>query len=322
MLDGTPEGPSETSTDDTPAGSTAVEKSEGMPAADTTADTGAETATDAPDAAADAPDATPDEPVEGTEGGDSAVGADNGITDADAKLPEDSPANAAAVVSSQVQQSQAPQEGEGSGSANDPVLRFGHVFRKDAYLVFRSMCKLSMPDLANKDAVDSKSHELRSKILSLELQLAILQSAGEVFCSDPLFIDVVIKYLCVALSKNGVSHVPTVFELSLGIFLVLLSKFKRHLKMQIEVFFKEILLSMLEISTSSFQHKWLVMVCLTKICSDTQTIFDLYLNYDCDEYLNNIFERLIDDVLCAAKACVLMCVAWVSCVDTSDFTAV
>lgn len=66
--------------------------------------------------------------------------------------------------------------------------------------------------------------------------------------------------------------------------------------MQIEVFFKEILLSMLEISTSSFQHKWLVMVCLTKICSDRQTIFDLYLNYDCDEYLNNIFERLVDDV--------------------------
>jgi brefeldin A-inhibited guanine nucleotide-exchange protein len=176
------------------------------------------------------------------------------------------------------------------------LARFGHVYRKDAFLVFRSMCKLSMKELPNKDVIDAKSHELRSKILSLELQLSILQSAAEVFTSDPLFIDVVIKYLCVALSKNGVSHVPAVFELSLGIFLVLLSKFKRHLKMQIEVFFKEILLSMLEISTSSFQHKWLVMVCLTKVCSDTQTVFDLYLNYDCDEYLNNIFERMINDV--------------------------
>jgi hypothetical protein len=62
------------------------------------------------------------------------------------------------------------------------------------------------------------------------------------------------------------------------------------------VFFKEILFSMLELSTSSFQHKHLVMVCLTKICSDTQTIFDLYLNYDCDEFLNNLFERLVNDV--------------------------
>jgi brefeldin A-inhibited guanine nucleotide-exchange protein len=109
------------------------------------------------------------------------------------------------------------------------------------------------------------------------------------------------RYLCVSLSKNGVSHVPVVFERSLSIFLVLLSKFKKHLKMQIEVFFKEILFSMLELSTSSFQHKHLVMVCLTKICSDKQTIFDLYLNYDCDEFLNNLFERLVNDVSRASQ---------------------
>jgi len=83
------------------------------------------------------------------------------------------------------------------------------------------------------------------------------------------------RYLCVALSKNGVSHVPAVFELSLAIFLVLLTKFKQHLKMQIEVFFKEILLSMLETSLSSFQHKWLVIVCLSKITSNPQMVVDL-----------------------------------------------
>ena len=42
-------------------------------------------------------------------------------------------------------------------------------------------------------------------------------------------------HLCVALSKNGVSSVPEVFELSLSIFLALFSSFKAHLKMQIEV---------------------------------------------------------------------------------------
>lgn len=208
----------------------------------------------------------------------------NGAETANADAPAVTPAAPAAAVE------------DGDVDDATELARFGHVYRKDAFLVFRSMCKLSMKELPNKDVIDAKSHELRSKILSLELQLAILQSAAEVFTSDPLFIDVVIKYLCVALSKNGVSHVPAVFELSLGIFLVLLSKFKKHLKMQIEVFFKEILLSMLEISTSSFQHKWLVMVCLTKVCSDTQTLFDLYLNYDCDEYLNNIFERMVNDV--------------------------
>jgi len=50
-----------------------------------------------------------------------------------------------------------------------------------------------------------------------------------------MFITAIKQYLCVALSKNGVSAVSEVFELSLAIFFVLLSKFKMHLKMQIEV---------------------------------------------------------------------------------------
>ena len=80
-----------------------------------------------------------------------------------------------------------------------------------------------------------RSHELRSKILSLELMLSCLQNAGPVFCSHEMFVTAIKQYLCVALSKNGVSSVPAVFELSLAIFLTLLSSFKTHLKMQIEV---------------------------------------------------------------------------------------
>ena len=57
-----------------------------------------------------------------------------------------------------------------------------------------------------------------------------------------MFINAIKQYLCVALSKNGVSSVPEVFELSLSIFLTLLSNFKTHLKMQIEV-------------CSTFRHK-------------------------------------------------------------------
>lgn len=81
----------------------------------------------------------------------------------------------------------------------------------------------------------SRSHELRSKILSLQLLLSILQNAGPVFRTNEMFINAIKQYLCVALSKNGGSSVPQVFELSLAIFLTLLDNFKQHLKMQIEV---------------------------------------------------------------------------------------
>ncbi|XP_070554844.1 brefeldin A-inhibited guanine nucleotide-exchange protein 1-like isoform X2 [Ptychodera flava] len=172
---------------------------------------------------------------------------------------------------------------------------FSHILQKDAFLVFRSLCKLSMKPLPDGPA-DPKSHELRSKVLSLQLLLSVLQNAGTVFRTNEMFINAIKQYLCVALSKNGVSSVPEVFELSLAIFLTLLSNFKTHLKMQIEVFFKEIFLNILETSSSSFEHKWMVIQALTRICADAQCVVDIYLNYDCDLSLANIFERLIGDL--------------------------
>ncbi|XP_036374500.1 brefeldin A-inhibited guanine nucleotide-exchange protein 1-like isoform X2 [Megalops cyprinoides] len=176
-----------------------------------------------------------------------------------------------------------------------PGAKFSHILQKDAFLVFRSLCKLSMKPLSDGPP-DPKSHELRSKVLSLQLLLSILQNAGTVFRTNEMFINAIKQYLCVALSKNGVSSVPEVFELSLSIFLTLLSNFKTHLKMQIEVFFREIFLYILETSTSSFDHKWMVIQTLTRICADAQSVVDIYVNYDCDLNAANIFERLVNDL--------------------------
>ncbi|XP_053499094.1 brefeldin A-inhibited guanine nucleotide-exchange protein 2 isoform X2 [Ictalurus furcatus] len=175
------------------------------------------------------------------------------------------------------------------------AARFSHILQKDAFLVFRSLCKLSMKPLADGPP-DPKSHELRSKVVSLQLLLSVLQGAGPVFRTHEMFVNAIKQYLCVALSKNGVSSVPEVFELSLAIFLTLLSHFKVHLKMQIEVFFKEIFLTILETSTSSFEHKWMVIQTLTRICADAQCVVDIYVNYDCDLNAANIFERLVNDL--------------------------
>ncbi|CAL1273315.1 unnamed protein product [Larinioides sclopetarius] len=172
---------------------------------------------------------------------------------------------------------------------------FSHILQKDAFLVFRSLCKLSMKPLPEGQP-DPKSHELRSKILSLQLLLSILQNAGPVFRSSEMFINAIKQYLCVALSKNGVSSIPEVFELSLAIFLALLENFKTHLKMQTEVFFKEIFLNILETSNSSFEHKYMVIQALNRICGEAQSIVDIYVNYDADLNSANIFERLVNDI--------------------------
>jgi hypothetical protein len=120
------------------------------------------------------------------------------------------------------------------------------------------------------------------------------------------------QFLCVALSKNAVSSNAEIFEISLAIFLSLVDKFKQHIKVQIEVFFRDIFLSMLDSPTTSFEHKWLIMQALARIChgwdgrsghnyakrvsyfADAQSVVDIYVNYDCDFNASNIFKHLID----------------------------
>uniref|UniRef100_A0A8D3DR86 ARF guanine nucleotide exchange factor 1 n=1 Tax=Scophthalmus maximus TaxID=52904 RepID=A0A8D3DR86_SCOMX len=226
----------------------------------------------------------------GTLGSDSEHVHANGIpgTPISASFTPSLPDDRLSVSSNDTQES-------GAAPGQPPGAKFSHILQKDAFLVFRSLCKLSMKPLSDGPP-DPKSHELRSKVLSLQLLLSILQNAGPIFKTNEMFINAIKQYLCVALSKNGVSSVPEVFELSLSIFLTLLSHFKTHLKMQIEVFFKEIFLYILETSTSSYDHKWMVIQTLTRICADAQSVVDIYVNYDCDLNAANIFERLVNDL--------------------------
>ena len=107
--------------------------------------------------------------------------------------------------------------------------QYANIMQKDCFLVFRSMCKLSMKPLP-EGYPDPKSHELRSKILSLQLLLGILQNGGQALSANDIFISAIKELLCVALSQNGVSPISEVFELSLALFIELLTKYKRSWK--------------------------------------------------------------------------------------------
>ena len=73
-------------------------------------------------------------------------------------------------------------------------------FNSNPSFLFRSLCKLSMKPLP-EGYPDPKSHELRSKILSLHLLLGILQNGGDAFCNNEIFVSAIKSYLCVALSQ-------------------------------------------------------------------------------------------------------------------------
>ena len=144
-------------------------------------------------------------------------------------------------------------------------ILFKTQLHKDAFLIFRALCKLSSKPLDTDNQAPAAANggsglslglggsslqnafmpssslgdplALSSKLLSLELLLAILEQAGPAFrLVDGKFIYAVRQYLAVSLLKNCMSANTSVVFVSLRIFVQLVRKLRSSLKQEIEVF--------------------------------------------------------------------------------------
>lgn len=188
---------------------------------------------------------------------------------------------------------------DGTGAYGTP--EFPSVLHKDAYLLFRALCKLSMKAITDDPSIPSDPVALQSKILSLELLLSILDHAGPTFRTSEKFVYLVRSYLCVSLLKNATSSNTQVVGLSLRIFIAMTAHFKDHLKSEIEVFISNIFLRLLESENSSFDHKILVLEVFYNLCQDPQTLVEIFLNYDCDLGATSMFKRIVNALAKVAK---------------------
>jgi brefeldin A-inhibited guanine nucleotide-exchange protein len=152
---------------------------------------------------------------------------------------------------------------------------------------------------------------MRSKLLSLHLILTIMMQHIDVFTSEDVFFSFtapdaaghrsnpfileVKQYLCPSIGRNAFSVVPQVFDTTHEILWRVVQGLRVFLKSEIEIFLKEIVLRILEMRTASNQQKFSLLRGLLRVCEDSQTLVDIYLNYDCDEAaLDNIYERLVN----------------------------
>jgi len=203
---------------------------------------------------------------------------------------------------------------------------------RDAYLVLRSLCKLSMQtknhpnppaassgsDNANNSAAltaESKGPSdaqatvlphpaangdtdpaLESRILALELLLHTLRhSSGPcILQAGPQFHYAIRQYLCVSLLKNTTSPDTTIVELSLRLFVPLIRHFRSLLKTEIEAFVTNVFFVILDSKNSTIQHKMLVVTLFDEICSDSTTLAEIFLNYDCDLSAVDLFQRIVN----------------------------
>ncbi|KAG5950831.1 hypothetical protein E4U53_004329 [Claviceps sorghi] len=182
------------------------------------------------------------------------------------------------------------------------------VYIRDAYLVFRSFCNLSTKILPPDQLYDLRGQPMRSKLISLHLIHTLLNNNLTVFTSplctiknsknnEPTsFLQAIKFYLCLSITRNGASSVDRIFEVCSEIFWLMLKYMRPSFKKEIEVFLNEIYLALLSRRNAPVSQKLYFITILNRLCADPRALVETYLNYDCDQTVDNIFQTMIEDL--------------------------
>ncbi|KAJ3232844.1 guanine nucleotide exchange protein for ADP-robosylation factor [Chytriomyces hyalinus] len=193
---------------------------------------------------------------------------------------------------------------------NPTVQYYDALLRRDAYLVFRLLCRLSAQTDTNTTATtfsvasvtasaaqpaihDANPTTIKIRCLALEMLLSVLNNAGPVLQNEDMFASLVKTSLAASIGRNAVTTNPALFELSLSIFLMLIRYYRASMKTEVEVLLNTVYLHILEMGNSTYKQKSLVLQGLQKVMENSQTLVDLYLNYDCDMNSISLFERIL-----------------------------
>ncbi|SPQ24000.1 a7bd1859-5d22-4ce8-aff3-d8d273e6acf0 [Thermothielavioides terrestris] len=190
------------------------------------------------------------------------------------------------------------------------------AYIRDAYLVFRSFCNLSTKILPPDQLYDLRGQPMRSKLISLHLIHTLLNNHITVFTSplctirntknnEPTnFLQAIKYYLCLSITRNGASSVDRVFDICCEIFWLMLKYMRSSFKNEIEVFLNEIYLALLARRNAPLSQKLTFVGILKRLCEDPRALVELYLNYDCNQNVDNIFQTIVEDLSRFATASV------------------
>lgn len=188
--------------------------------------------------------------------------------------------------------------------ASDASTKDEDLAVKDAFLIFRVICKLASKDL-DADNVDMKSHAARQKVFTLHLIHTILKDYIDIFLSKHVIllfsqsrhtrlVDAIRPALLQALSRNATSSLAPVFELSIEIFWLLVANLRSDFKQEISIFLETIYFPIGEIKTSTPHHKRYLLAVIERLCNDSRCLIEFYLNYDCVSKMPDICDMLIN----------------------------
>ena len=162
------------------------------------------------------------------------------------------------------------------------------ILQTDAFMLLRALIRLSkkpLPSPPEQSAVDSK-------LLSLELLLAILRQPGVTFKTSEQFVSLVKTDVTDVILKNSDASIEALFSLSSSLFVALVKNFRQHLHRIIGPVLDSIYLPYISSSNSSYEVKYASLLVIKQICSEPSIILELFLNYDCDRHSFNTFQKI------------------------------
>lgn len=135
------------------------------------------------------------------------------------------------------------------------------------------------------------------RCLGLFLLNTCLETAGESIGNFDELVRVIQDNLCKSLLVNSMTDDLFILSLTLRVVFNLFMSVKRHLKVQLEVFFNSIHLKIAgnyedTQDPSLFQRSELALESIIDFCREPSLILELYSNYDCDMHFANLFETL------------------------------
>jgi len=148
---------------------------------------------------------------------------------------------------------------------------------------------------------DFEKNTPETRQFGLQLLNTALETAGEHICSDEQIVAIIQDDICKAILLNSQTINFNILALTLRVVFDLFNTCKKHLKVQLEVFFTSIHLKIVQSPDSTRQQKELAMESLQELTLEPDLIVGLYTNYDCELGCTALFETLFKFLVAQAE---------------------
>ncbi|CAE8689389.1 unnamed protein product [Polarella glacialis] len=147
--------------------------------------------------------------------------------------------------------------------------------------------------LVDNSAAGEDDLVVKTQCLGLSLLNVALESGGDEIARSDELIAVIQDDICKSLLQNSRTGSLQVLSLTLRAIFNLFLHFKRHLKVQLEIFFTSVHLKLAGFESGTYEQRELALESLLEFTREPALMLELYENYDCDVRCTNIFEMLV-----------------------------